>query len=109
MKDVTDGKILLDLDKERKELEKLLNFIKDKLNYKIFRGANGVFSSFQYDAIMINLQAFFDYYKNNETEFLEKADSLKTNKNFRKIVQKSQAKDKIEKLIKIGERIFKPA
>lgn len=108
MKDVTDGNKDIDLEKERKEFEKKLKFIKNKLDYKIFRGANGVFSSFQYDAIMINLLNYFDYYKNNPEEFKKKADSLKTNKNFRKIVQKSQAKDKIERLIKIGERIFKP-
>lgn len=109
MKEVTDGQVEFNLETERKEFEKLLKFVNTKLDYKIFRGANGVFSSFQYDALMMNLQKFFDYYNDKPEEFLEKAESLKSNKNFRKIVQKSQAKDKIEKLIKTGERIFKPA
>lgn len=108
MKNVTDGVIEIDLSKEKKDFEKILDYINTKLDYKIFRGANGVFSSFQYDAIMINLHKYFEYYKNKPEEFKENADSLKTNKTFRRVVQKSQAKDKIEKLIKIGERIFKP-
>lgn len=108
MKKVTENEVEFNFETERETLDKLLHFIHDKLDHKIFRGANGVFSSFQYDAIMMNLYKYFDYYENNPEEFKEKTEKLKEDKRFRRIVQKSQAKDKIAKLIKMAERVLKP-
>lgn len=108
MKSVTDHKHDFDFDQEKQTLLERITYIDNHLNYKIFRGANGVFSSFQYDALMYCLDKYWDYYVKNAEEFTSRSEDLKNNKMFRKIVQKSQTKDKIEKLIKIAEKVFKP-
>lgn len=107
MKAFTKKEIEFDAEKEKERFYLLLGFLNKNSDYKVFRGANGVFSPTYYDAIILMLDKYYEKLSSNPKDFANKVKLLKKNVNFRDISSKSTAKDKMTSLIEIADNIFR--
>ena len=86
MKDIQSKKIILDLEKEKRDFIKILDFF-DKHNFdsSIFKGGNHQFSPNLYDSIMFVLFKFYDNYINNPTLFNKKINEMKNDEKYKEV------------------------
>jgi hypothetical protein len=107
MQDIHQDKIKLDLDKEKNDFLKILDFF-DKNNFgdSIFKGRNYQFNANLYDSIMFVTFKFYDIYLHNPNLFLKKIEIMKNDEQYKEVSGHKthlvkRMKKKIERAIEI--------
>lgn len=106
MAKVSKKEIAFNYKKERQNIMKIILLINNSFDYKIFRASNGNFTPTLFDAIMLTLDKYFDFYKKNTDEFIKRVNKFKTSDAFKEASKKystSRIKNRIETAYKIFE------
>ncbi len=102
MEKVSKKEIAFDLENEKKRITELIFFLKNNFDYKIFRASNGIFTPALFDAIMLALNTYFDFYSKNSEEFKVKIDEFKKSDAFKesgKVYSLGRIKNRIDAAI----------
>ncbi len=105
MAKVSRKEISFNYKKEKENLIKIISFINNNFDYKIFRTSSGNFTPAIFDAIMLALDKYFYLYENNTEKFFEKVEKFKTSDAFKE-ASKKYSTNKIKNRIETAYEIF---
>ena len=108
MRIVSKGEQEINIDKERSDLITKLEYLTKHFDYRIFRASNGIFTPNYFDAIMLSLNRFFEYYESNSEEFGQKITTLKVSEEYRDAGLSSYSQSRIENRVMKAFEIFHP-
>ncbi len=108
MEEVFLKSIKLDLNKEKMDFIKVIDFLsKDDFNNKIFKAKNHQFNANLYDSIMFVAHKFYDEYSINPILFKEKIDILKNDEIYQEVSgHKTNSIKRMSKKIDRAVKIF---
>jgi hypothetical protein len=104
MEKVSKNEVPFDFQQEKTRIIELISFLKNNFKHRIFRASNGIFTPALFDAIMLSLNNYFDYYSENSDEFRSKIDRYKKSDAFReasKIYSSGRIKNRIDAAFEI--------
>lgn len=105
MKNISQKNI--NVDNYRLDFLKVVDFLSNIFDYKIFRAKNGLFTPNIYDTVMLMTYKFSDEYKLNPNDFKSKIDSLSSQEEYQKASGASTyATQRMKKKIEVAEKIF---
>ena len=108
MRRVSKGEQGIDIEAEKEDLICKLKYLTSHLDYKIFRASNGIFTPNYFDAIMLSLSKYFDFYEDNPEEFSKRIIILKESEEYRDAGLSSYSQSRIENRVLKAFEIFQP-
>ncbi len=108
MRIVSKGEQDININEERNDLVTKLEYLTSHFDYKIFRASNGIFTPNYFDAIMLSLNRYFNYYETRYDEFYQKITLLKESEEYRDAGLSSYSQSRIENRVMKAFEIFQP-
>ncbi len=107
MKDIVNNNLSIDIDEYKDSFSKVVSFLNNNFDYKIFRAKNGLFTPNVYDTIMYVLDRYFDKYVDNVDGFRSKLKELLKDDKYKEVSGASTyASQRMKLKIERAEEIF---
>lgn len=108
MRLVSKGHLEINIGGEKSAIISKLGYLNLHFDYRIFRATNGIFTPNYFDAIMLSLNKFYEYYQDKPDEFSRRIIQLKESEEYRDAGLSSYSQSRIENRVMKAFEIFKP-
>ncbi len=106
MEKVSKNEVVFDFKQEKTRIIELISFLKNHFKHTIFRASSGIFAPALFDAIMLSLNDYSDYYSKKPDEFKDKINKYKKSDAFKE-ANKVYSSGRIKNRIDAAFEIFK--